>query len=184
MMDEIIQNILGLRDTGDTAPPSKQKIKEIIEAIIAYRGAAPEPFRNVVHAVLDHGDDDLQHRKSWALAHFLHRKGFIELVREKPQVAHGLDNAPSYDYRVSIAEMQRMYMRALQIRLVHTAVLLQTTPAIEYSGETPNHADDDVATNEANNDIATKAATTIGQLGNTLRIYLREYSMAKTYLSF
>lgn len=122
--------------------------------------------------------DDPQHLKAWARAHYLHRKGFIQLVREDRREWSGCEaERLAYDYRVSIAEMQRMYMRALQMQLADRAVLLQTTPAIWFSGDRAVLSEGSATGTGA--DLRTAhSKETIRRVQRSLGPLLKEYSMS------
>ncbi|KAF4781124.1 hypothetical protein HER10_EVM0007567 [Colletotrichum scovillei] len=68
---------------------------------------------------------------AWDMAAKLHEKNFIRLVSKKPPILHTVYRLLNklqmgdWGYRVNIAEMQRMYLRALQVSLVDKAVKMQ-----------------------------------------------------------
>jgi len=68
-------------------------------------------------------------QQGWTTASQLHMGGVITLVSRTPIIGRirqkGISDT-DLSYRVSIAEMQRMHLRALQVGLVQTAVTLQT----------------------------------------------------------
>ncbi|KAK1546478.1 hypothetical protein CPAR01_00445 [Colletotrichum paranaense] len=114
-----------IQDAINTILETAQKTHEPSEKMPDSPINAPRLSRD------DMDETELNSEFAWDIATKLHAKNFVRLVSRKPPVLHTIYRLLNklqmgdWGYRVNIAEMQRMHLRALQVGLVDKAVEMQ-----------------------------------------------------------
>lgn len=136
-----MQSPTGNNNWQVTEDEEVKKIQTAINTLLRASQATNEPSERLSDSpsVASHskgnGVDEHQLHSNmkfaWDIAAKLHAKNFIRMVSRKPPILHTVYRLLNklqmgdWGYRVNIAEMQRMYLRALQVSLVDKAVKMQ-----------------------------------------------------------
>ena len=112
--------------------PYSSQNSQVSKAMAGRPSSPPPPVQCTCHC-RDEKPAFYPQAESWAKALDQHRRNFISLVTDVSPlhalIHQLLGGAPPHPnqmgYRVSMAEMHRMYMRALQIEVVQIAAALQ-----------------------------------------------------------